>query len=47
MEERQSNWAYSKPFLVLDMLWNFMFIRFGFVVLGLSVEERPIVLLRV
>ena len=38
---------YSKSVLVLDMLWNFAFIRIGLVVLGLSMEERPIVLLRV
>uniref|UniRef100_A0A7N2LVD4 Uncharacterized protein n=1 Tax=Quercus lobata TaxID=97700 RepID=A0A7N2LVD4_QUELO len=32
--------------LVLDMLWNFAFIRVGLVVLGLSMEERPIAPLR-
>ncbi|KAL4621815.1 hypothetical protein ACB092_06G255400 [Castanea dentata] len=47
LEERQSDWAYSKPVLVLDMLWNFAFIGVGLVVLGLSVEERPTVPLRV
>ena len=47
LEERQSDWAYSKPVLVLDMLWNFAFIGVGLVVLGLSVEERPAVPLRV
>ena len=47
LEERQSDWAYSKPVLVLDMLWNFAFIGVGLVLLGLSVEERPTVPLRV
>ena len=47
LEERQSDWAYSKSVLVLDMLWNFAFIGVGLVVLGLSVEERPIALLKV
>ncbi|GLT77584.1 hypothetical protein SLA2020_491540 [Shorea laevis] len=46
LEERQSDWAYSKPIIVLDVLWNLMFILLAFVVLGLSVEENPVVPLR-
>ena len=38
---------YSKLVLVLDMLWNFAFIRVRLMVLGLSMEERPIAPLRV
>ncbi|KAK1352879.1 Zinc finger, C3HC4 type [Heracleum sosnowskyi] len=47
LEERQSDWAYSRPVVVLDLLWNFVFIIVGFVVLGLSREEKPDTPLRV
>ncbi|XP_019422459.1 PREDICTED: E3 ubiquitin-protein ligase At4g11680-like isoform X1 [Lupinus angustifolius] len=41
LEERQSDWAYSKPVVVLDILWNFAFVVTGATVLILSVNETP------
>lgn len=41
LEERQRDWAYSKPIVVLDVLWNLALVGVGFVVLGLSVAENP------
>ncbi|XVF79992.1 hypothetical protein PTKIN_Ptkin15bG0034600 [Pterospermum kingtungense] len=46
LEERQNDWAYSKPIIVLDVLWNMAFVAMAVVVLGLSVEEKPDVPLR-
>lgn len=46
LEERQSDWAYSKPVLVLDMLWNLAFVGVGLAVLVLSLKESPVVPLR-
>ncbi|XVE73911.1 hypothetical protein DITRI_Ditri11bG0156600 [Diplodiscus trichospermus] len=46
LEQRQSDWAYSKPIIVLDILWNMTFVVMAVVVLGLSLEEKPIVPLR-
>ncbi|XP_050203286.1 E3 ubiquitin-protein ligase At1g63170 [Mercurialis annua] len=46
LEERQSDWAYSKPIIVLDVLWNLSFIGIAAGVLCLSVEEEPRVPLR-
>lgn len=46
LEERQSDWAYSKPIIVLDVLWNMAFVAMAVVVLGLSLEEKPDVPLR-
>lgn len=47
LEERQSYWAYSKPIVVLDVLWNLAFIIIAVVVLGLSIKEKPEVPLRI
>ncbi|XP_068315991.1 E3 ubiquitin-protein ligase At4g11680-like [Pyrus communis] len=47
LEERQNFWAYSKPTIILDLLWNLVFVIVGFSVLGLSVEEKPLVPLRI
>ncbi|KAL5565545.1 hypothetical protein UlMin_028709 [Ulmus minor] len=41
LEERQSGWAYSKPVIVLDVLWNLAFVCIGVVILGLSLDEKP------
>ncbi|GMN61329.1 hypothetical protein TIFTF001_030414 [Ficus carica] len=41
LEERQSGWAYSRPVIVLDVLWNLAFIGSGVAVLALSVDEEP------
>ncbi|KAL4344509.1 hypothetical protein HN51_062663 [Arachis hypogaea] len=46
LEERQSDWAYSKPVVVLDVLWNFAFVVAGATVLVLSRNESPNVPLR-
>ncbi|XVE77072.1 hypothetical protein DITRI_Ditri13aG0032300 [Diplodiscus trichospermus] len=46
LEERQSDWAYSKPIIVLDVIWNMAFVVMAVVVLGLSLEEKPNVPLR-
>ncbi|KAK8587964.1 hypothetical protein V6N13_086923 [Hibiscus sabdariffa] len=46
LEERQSDWAYSKPVIVLDIIWNLAFVVMAVVVLALSREEKPTVPLR-
>ncbi|PWA69507.1 hypothetical protein CTI12_AA296280 [Artemisia annua] len=42
LEERQSDWAYSKPVVILDLVWNFAFVVVAFVVLVLSQDEVPV-----
>lgn len=46
LEERQGDWAYSKPVVLMDVLWNASIVGIGVVVLWLSVAERPSVPLR-
>uniref|UniRef100_A0A7N0U147 RING-type E3 ubiquitin transferase n=1 Tax=Kalanchoe fedtschenkoi TaxID=63787 RepID=A0A7N0U147_KALFE len=46
LEERQSDWAYSKPVVVLDMIWNLAFVAVAVAVLVLSRNETPSVPLR-
>ncbi|KAL1219182.1 E3 ubiquitin-protein ligase [Cardamine amara subsp. amara] len=46
LEERQSEWAYSKPIIFLDIVWNFLFVIASIVILGFSSEENPDVPLR-
>ncbi|KAI5081734.1 hypothetical protein GOP47_0001477 [Adiantum capillus-veneris] len=41
LEERQSDWSYSRPVVVLDLIWNLAFITVALVVLILSRDERP------
>ncbi|TKY70916.1 E3 ubiquitin-protein ligase [Spatholobus suberectus] len=41
LEERQSDWAYSKPVVVLDIVWNFAFVVVAGTVLVLSAGEAP------
>lgn len=41
LEERQSDWAYSKPVVVLDIVWNFAFVVVAGTVLVLSASEAP------
>ncbi|XP_008803038.2 E3 ubiquitin-protein ligase At1g12760-like isoform X2 [Phoenix dactylifera] len=41
LEERQSDWAYSRPVVFLDVLWNLAFVAAAVAVLILSWEERP------
>ncbi|RDY11772.1 E3 ubiquitin-protein ligase, partial [Mucuna pruriens] len=46
VEERQSEWAYSRPVVALDVAWNVAFLAIGATVLGLSAKEEPRVPLR-
>lgn len=46
LEERQSDWAYSKPVVILDILWNLSFIIVAATVLILSRNESPTTPLR-
>ncbi|XP_012086976.1 E3 ubiquitin-protein ligase At1g12760 isoform X2 [Jatropha curcas] len=46
LEERQSDWAYSKPVVILDIIWNFAFVAVAVAVLILSREEHPSMPLR-
>lgn len=41
LEERQSDWAYSKPVVVLDIIWNFAFVVVAATVMVLSYDESP------
>ncbi|KAJ1272464.1 hypothetical protein BS78_06G203500 [Paspalum vaginatum] len=40
LEERQADWAYSRPVVALDLLWNLAFITVAAVVLVLSRDEN-------
>ncbi|PON86463.1 43kDa postsynaptic protein [Trema orientale] len=46
LEERQSDWAYSKPVVILDIIWNFAFVVVAATVMVLSRNESPDVPLR-
>lgn len=46
VEERQSDWAYSRPVVFLDILWNMAFVVVDIGVLVMSQEERPTMPLR-
>ncbi|KAF5729962.1 E3 ubiquitin-protein ligase [Tripterygium wilfordii] len=46
LEERQSDWAYSKPVVVLDVIWNLAFVVVAVSVLILSRYEKPDIALR-
>ncbi|KAK8966306.1 E3 ubiquitin-protein ligase [Platanthera guangdongensis] len=46
LEERQSDWAYSRPVVFLDILWNMAFVAVAVGVLFMSREERPMMPLR-
>ncbi|KAL9359910.1 hypothetical protein Peur_048033 [Populus x canadensis] len=41
LEERQSDWGYSKPVVVIDVLWSLAIVIIAVGVLGLSLEEKP------
>eukprot|EP01018_Ginkgo_biloba_P012597 Gb_08354 [translate_table: standard] len=47
LEERQSDWAYSRPVVVLDIIWNLAFVIVAAAVLILSRNETPNMPLRV
>ncbi|KAG6435726.1 hypothetical protein SASPL_100601 [Salvia splendens] len=46
IEERQSDWAYSKPIVTLDLVWNLAFVVVSISVLIMSRDERPSMPLR-
>lgn len=46
LEERHTEWAYSKPIVILDILWNLVFVITAITILGISVKESPSVPLR-
>ncbi|KAG6522341.1 E3 ubiquitin-protein ligase At1g12760-like [Zingiber officinale] len=46
LEERQSDWAYSKPVVFLDIMWNLAFVGAGAGVLIMSRYETPSMPLR-
>ncbi|KAL1549897.1 E3 ubiquitin-protein ligase-like protein [Salvia divinorum] len=46
IEERQSDWAYSKPIVILDLVWNLAFVIVSISVLIMSHDERPSMPLR-
>ncbi|KAL0550297.1 hypothetical protein IC582_014805 [Cucumis melo] len=46
LEERQSDWAYSKPVVILDIVWNFAFVVVAATILVLSRNESPSMPLR-
>ncbi|XP_057976764.1 E3 ubiquitin-protein ligase At1g12760-like isoform X4 [Malania oleifera] len=47
LEERQSDWAYSRPVVVLDIIWNIAFVVVAAAVMVLSRKESPTMPLRV
>ncbi|CAN6827339.1 unnamed protein product, partial [Brassica oleracea] len=47
LEERQSDWAYSKPIVVLDIVWNLAFVSVAGAILVMARNEHPIMPLRV
>eukprot|EP00268_Persea_americana_P040925 TRINITY_DN4073_c0_g1_i4.p1 TRINITY_DN4073_c0_g1~~TRINITY_DN4073_c0_g1_i4.p1 ORF type:complete len:380 (+),score=61.33 TRINITY_DN4073_c0_g1_i4:362-1501(+) len=46
LEERQSDWAYSRPVVVLDLMWNLAFVVVAAAVLVSSRDEDPSMPLR-
>ncbi|KAL5727639.1 hypothetical protein ACHQM5_000814 [Ranunculus cassubicifolius] len=46
LEERQSDWAYSKPVVFLDIIWNLAFVVVAIAVTISSRKESPIMPLR-
>ncbi|KAL2892284.1 hypothetical protein RDABS01_008193 [Bienertia sinuspersici] len=46
IEERQSDWAYSTPIVVLDLLWNTIFVLVAIVMMIISSNENTEVPLR-
>lgn len=46
IEERQTDWSYSKPIVILDLLWNIAFVIVSILVLIMSRNESPSMPLR-
>ncbi|KAK6921599.1 Zinc finger, RING-type [Dillenia turbinata] len=47
LEERRADWGYSKPVVVLDMMWNLAFVVVSLVMLALTVDEETSTPIRV
>lgn len=47
IEERQNDWAYSRPIVVLDLIWNTLLLLASLVVLVVSRDETTSVPLRI
>ncbi|KAJ9556429.1 hypothetical protein OSB04_011043 [Centaurea solstitialis] len=47
IEGRQSDWAYSRPVVILDLIWNLAFVVVSVAVLVMSRREAPVMPLRV
>ncbi|KAM7525706.1 hypothetical protein LguiA_015608 [Lonicera macranthoides] len=41
LENQQSDWAYSKPVVIMDIVWNLAFVLVAVVVLFMSWDESP------
>lgn len=46
LEERQSDWAYSRPVVFLDIIWNLAFVIVAIAVLISSRNEKPLMPVR-
>ncbi|KAM7508685.1 hypothetical protein LguiA_019138 [Lonicera macranthoides] len=47
IEERQSDWAYSKPIVILDLIWNLAFVIASIVFLTMKRNKSSSILLRI
>lgn len=47
LEERRADWGYSKPVVLLDVLWNLAFAAVSVAMLASTAAERPRVPIRV
>ncbi|KAF3432111.1 hypothetical protein FNV43_RR26850 [Rhamnella rubrinervis] len=41
LEERRADWGYSKPVVVLDMMWNLAFVVVSVAMLIITIHEHP------
>lgn len=41
LEERRADWGYSKPVVVLDMMWNLAFVVVSAAMLIITTDEHP------
>lgn len=46
LDERRTDWGYSKPVVALDMMWNLGFVIVSVVILSCAVDESPNVPIR-
>lgn len=47
IEERQSDWAYSKPIVILDLIWNLAFVIASIFFLTMDRNKSSSILLRI